>query len=211
MKKSYRIICRLVIIIAIMLQSVACSTMNLKQYPVPPINLYDKSKSIEGVSAIAQPLLDKKKSKEYFGVDLLQKNILAINLSVINNNPDVSFTLPSESINITQINSNDLINNPEKGGQEAGKAIGVVGALLISPLFMAIAAQLLSDASIIKENFEAKMLRTKTIDPGQSVSGFSYFNWADLKDIDKVNICFKLIDPLADRYFPFCLNVDLRR
>lgn len=211
MKKNYRIICRLVIIVGIMLQSVACSTMNLKQYPVQPINLYENSKSIEGVSVVAQPLLDKKRSKEYFGVDLLQKDILAIYLSVINNNPDVSFTLPSESIHITQINSNDLINNPEKESQEAGEGIAMVGALLISPLFIAIAAQQLSDASIIKENFEAKMFRTQTIDPGQSASGFSYFKWADFKEIDKANVCFKLIDPLASRSFPFCLNINLRR
>jgi len=189
----------------------ACSTMNLKQYPEPSLGLFDNSRSVNGVLTYAQPLLDEKRGEEYFGVNLIQKGILAVYLSVKNNNPNASFTIPAESIYISQIETNDLTNNPEKGDQELGEGTAIVGALLINPLFLAIGAQQLSDASIIKENFAAKRFRTKTIDPGQNASGFSYFNWTDFKKLDRATICFDLIDPLADKTFPFCQKINLRR
>jgi hypothetical protein len=185
--------------------------MNLKQYPDPSMSLFENTRSVNGVLAFAQPLLDGNEAKEYFGVNLLEKNILAVYLLIKNDNPNVSFTIPAESIYISKAENKDLANNPEKDSQDAGEALTIAAVLLGGPLFVVLAGPQFSDASIIKENFEAKMFRTKTIDPGQKASGFSYFNWQHFKELDKGNICFELIDPLAGKSFPFCQNIDLRR
>jgi len=189
----------------------ACSTMSLKQYPEPPMNSFINSGSVNGVYAVAQPLLDEKTSKECFGVNLQQKEIMAVYLSVKNNNPNASFIIPAESIYISEIEANDLGNSPEKDVQEVGQALNIC-ALPFSPVLpFILGVQQLSDAAIIKENFEAKRFRTKTIDPGQIASGFSYFNWEYLKELDNANVCFKLINPVADKSFTFCKNINLRR
>lgn len=190
---------------------VACSTMTIKQYPEPPNSLFENAKTIEGVTAVAQPLLNQEDLKNYFGVNLLEKGILPIYLVVKNDNPHDSFILTTESVQIQLEGNKNSIEDPAREKQEAGEAIGLAGAILVSPLLLSVAIQQLSSASIIEENFESKKFRTKTIDPGQQVSGFLYFRWDDLKIAEKVRICFQLVDPLADKSFPFCLKIILRR
>ncbi len=80
------------LLVSVLIFNVACSTMSLKQYPIPSMNLFENSKSINGVSTVVQPLLDDEKGIEYFGVNLLQTGTLAIYLSIKNSNPNVSFT-----------------------------------------------------------------------------------------------------------------------
>lgn len=190
---------------------VDCSTMELKKYPEPSMDSFKNSKSLNGVSVIAQPLLDGEKCEEYFGVNLMKRNILAVFLSVKNDNENVSYTIPDKSIYISNIETKALINNPEKGDEDAGEGAAIAGLLLLSPLLFAVSDQQISDASIIKENFEVKRFRTKTIDPGQSTSGFSYYSWAELKKLDKANICIELIDSIADKSFTTCQVINLRR
>ena len=191
----------------------ACSTMTLKQYPEPSDDLFDNSKPINGVVAFAQPLLDENESKDYFGVNLIKNGILAIYLSIRNQNQNTSFTIPAEAIHISEVENNASDFKPEQGHVDAARTASIASAILMSPLLFCIGidAQQYSNASIIKENFEAKRFRTKTIDPGQKASGFSYFEWKNIKDHNKLNICFSIIDPLVDKTFSTCQIIHIRR
>jgi hypothetical protein len=185
--------------------------MDLEQYPNAPSNLLGKTPSRNGVSVAAQPLLGEKESKAYFGVDLIKNDILAVHITVRNDNANKSYLVPADSLQITQRNAVDNVNTPEDGDQQAGEAIGVASVVLISPALLAVAVQQLSDASIIKENFEAQKFRTTTIDPGETVGGFSYFNWAKVEMIDSPELCLKLVDTVENASFPYCLEVAVRR
>jgi len=210
MKRINNIIIQRALLSGVIFGLISCSTMNLKQYPQASPILFQNTQPKNGISIVAQPLLDGMESKEYFGVDLIEKGILAINITIRNDNPSISYMVPADSVRITQINSVNIINDPESEDQQAGEVAGMAGAVLISPLLFAVAAQQLSDASIIEENFEANKLRTTTIDPGETVAGFSYFNWDMVKAIDTPHLCVKVINPVEDISFPYCLDFSVK-
>lgn len=202
----------LLIITSILMGLNACSTMQLKEYPESSIDIFQKAKSIEDVSATAQPILEQDISEDYFGVDLLEQGILAVYLSVKNDNLNTSFIVPAESIYLADVKSeNSTAYDPGKEDMAIAKPFATVGSLLVSFPLLWVAAQQSSDAYTIRENFGVKEFRTKTIDPGQRASGFSYFDWKSFKEIDEANICFKLIDPVDNRSFPYCININLRK
>lgn len=187
----------------------SCTTMQLSRYPEASPNAFGKSTPKNGVSVVAQPLLDKELTKKYFGVDLIDKKTLAVHLTIRNENPSVSYTVRAENIAITsQINANTT-GRPSAGSQDVGEAIGVAGAVLLSPLLLAVAVQQLSNASIIEENFEAKRLRTRTIDPGQQAGGFAYFNWEQVKTLQVPELCVELMDTATRAALPYCVGLSL--
>jgi len=211
MRQSSNIVMRGAICGSAMLGLISCSTMNLKQYPEASAAQLQNAQSTNGISVVAQPLLGEKESEEYFGINLLESGILAVHLTIRNDNPHKSYMLPMDSVQIAQGEDAGKLYEPEKQDQEAGEAIGVAGAVLISPLLLAVAVQQLSDASIIRTNFETKKLRTSTLDPEKRVAGFSYFDWQRVKALEAPYFCLKVVDPLEDVSFPYCININMRR
>ncbi len=189
----------------------ACSTMMLGQFPLPPNSMYRESIELKGISIVAQPILTQEESEEYFGVDLIKSGILAVHLSINNNIPDTSFILFADSVHVAVATGNSVIGSPERGDEEIGEAAMVVGAMLISPVLLAVAVQQLSDATIIKENFDRKKIKTTTIEFGENVHGFSYFPIGILNNREVINVCFKLIDSVNDKPIPICIVTNLEK
>ncbi len=187
-----------------------CTTMQLERYPEASPNSVTESGRKNGISLLAQPLLDKEASKKYFGVDLLDKGILAIHLTIRNENPSSSFMVHGEDVRVTDRPTAGTSSRPEGASQDAG-VVSAVGGVLMSPLLLAVAIQQLSDASVIEENFEAKRLRTKTLDPGQHVAGFAYFNWEQIKERKAADLCVDVVESVGRVSFPFCVLVDFDR
>jgi len=191
--------------------------MELKKYPEPSNDIFKSSKTIKGISAVAFPLLDESKNEEYFGVELLDKGILAVYISIMNNNPNTSFLLSADSVRIAHKKPGNMEKlNPSSIEKEIGDAATGSGALFLGTGALVVAAPLIilgavesSDASIIKENFDLNKLQTKTIDPGERASGFSYFKWVDYEEITEASICFELNEPIKNVSFFYCLNIDL--
>ena len=211
MKKNHTLRIQSALLGTAMLALISCSTMNLERYPEASPMLFGNATSTNGLSVVVQPLLDSKKSKQYFGVDLIENGILAVHMTIRNNSPGTSYLIPADSVRIAERTDADPVDNPETGNQRSGEVIAVAGAALISPVLLAVAAQQLSDASIIKENFEANRFRTTTVDPGETVGGFLYFNWKILKPIDTPRLCLQAINTIEDRSFPYCLNFSVKR
>ena len=206
------------IFISFLLGINACSTMQLKKYPEPSMDLFKNAKLIEGVSAIAVPLLDEDESEEYFGVELLDKDILAIYLSIQNNNPDTGFMIPAESIQIAEFKEKNSSNSkPGKESESTGEGALTIGAAslvlvpVLAPILLPVGVQQMSDATIIKENFKSKQFRTRTVSPGGNASGFVYFKMSDFKNLNSAHICFELKDPIKNKTIPYCLKIDLRQ
>ena len=186
----------------------SCSTVTFSQFPQPPINLYNKSNTLEGISTVAQPLLNDLESKEYFGVPLLENNILAVYISIINNS-DRNLLLSYETINIDGFYlERDQIN--QQNAMDSGGGLAVAGAVIGAVPLIMLGEKQVRDSILIDHNFKSKMLRSTTIDSGETVSGFCYFNWNILKDSSDAKVCLKLLDTVANEDFPLCLNATLR-
>lgn len=189
----------------------ACSTMVLQKYPAPNMNKFEAGKEVEGVSAFAQAILDEKEGEQYFGVNLIEKEILAIYLSVKNQHSSTTFILPAESVHITEIEKDPpSVMDPGRDSKKAGEALSWAGAALLGPLLLAAGVQQLSDSTIIKENFEANRFQSTTLEPGEEASGFLYFQWKEFKNRDKANLCFDLVNPMRAQLSSFCLSVDVK-
>lgn len=191
MIKNIKVTILSVLLSGSMLGLTSCSMSALKQYPGASEVLFQNAESKNGISVVAKLLLEEE-SKEYFGINLLDNGIYAVHLTIRNDNPENSYIVSVES---------EQVNDPSSGTKQVGE-----GVVLISFL---VGVKLLSDATIIKENFEAKKLRTATIDPGEKISGFSYYKWEGIKEIDTLHICLNVANPIINISFPYCLDVTI--
>ena len=214
-------------------------TMKLKAFNEPEQSKYQSSPHVPDLLVYTKPMLDDSEAVRYFGVNLLRKNILAIYVSVWNNNQINNFIISEDSIKITQIKADSTVKRPEKASEDAANtAIGVhiathaaaVGVLASGPavtyptwiasgVIVAVpiaeigipifASQLQSNASVIKENFEVNKFKSTTLEPGEKESGFIYFNWDELKGYDEVNLCLYLKESMSMNIYQPCFNVSL--
>jgi hypothetical protein len=188
----------------------ACSTVSFKQYPCPSDKLFESSSTILGVSAIAEPMLKEEDQVTYFGVNMIEKGLLPIYLAVKNNNHEDAFILCSESITMQSEKDVSTANNAITENNQLQSILNTTALICMSPLLALIAEEVASKKGIIGNNLELNRFRTKTISPGQQVSGFLYADWNKINSKDKVDICFQLLNPETEKSFPYCLNIFLR-
>lgn len=162
--------------------------------------------------------MSKELTKKYFGVDLIDKNLLAVHLIIRNDNPAVSYIVQPERITITKQGYNNVSDKPGSKSQSTGELVNVPvleavvrGVLFGPPAALGALHQYVSDASIVEENFEAKRLRTKTVDPGQQTAGFIYFNWEQVKALMAPELCIELTNLGTQTAQPHCVSVNLSR
>ncbi|MEW6600968.1 MAG: hypothetical protein AB1499_08350 [Nitrospirota bacterium] len=187
----------------------ACSHVSIQQYPIPADKSFESSSAIEGVSAIAKPLLSRDDQLTYFGTDMMGKGILPIYLAVKNNNNEDSFILKSDSITLQSDEGNSSKDTPATEMINNSQNMMAVTAVL-SPLLFIAADMSESNARVIDDNFESNKFRSKTLNPGQMASGFLYLSWDKFKDKDHTNMCFLLSNPVSDKSYPYCLNISLK-
>ncbi len=231
MIKRYEIVCQVVFGIIVVFSVVACSTMDLKDYPEAKEGVLTDTRKINGVSIVAQPLLDDEESQRYFGVDLTDKNILAVHVTIRNDDKYNSYLVFDDALHISQKKDIDIVNSPEKDSQIAADraiatsfvltplliadiflqndVLGVAGAVLL-PL-VAFSIQQNSDASIIKEKFEVNKFHTGTLDPGETMAGFTYFDLSEVESIDTPRLCIDILNSIENYEFPYCLDLSVDR
>jgi hypothetical protein len=166
-----------------------CATMQLPEYKTQSLKPYMLSYVEDGLSVAIHPLIKREESEQYFGLDLLAVNVLAVHVVAENRNSLVSFVLSKNQVSLhtegvlaDQNPQRDQLVS-ESGGQSltmAGAAVAGAGViftpLLIAALPLVFAgAKQFSDADVIKHNFAVKELQTNTLSPGESAEGFVYF------------------------------------
>lgn len=190
--------------------AISCSTMTLQKFPQPAEASFVKSTSANDVSVFFKPMVNEKDCKKYFGTNLIDMGILAIYLSIKNNSQKSSYLIPAESIKLSTRDYNGQTFYPTN--EDNKNPLGIhFSDLVIASVFTNLAVQQYSDATIIHENFKSVRFRTKTIDAGKSASGFAYFNLTDIKKIEKLKICFRIVDPIADQSTVTCENIGIER
>ena len=196
----------------------SCSTMKLEKYEIYQNTNYIESSNAQGLFLFAKPMMNKADLKKYFGVDLLKNNILPVYISVWNKNPNISYIIYEESFRILQATSKDKTFQPESEDEKLGEfsEVALYPVYIIPELIVPLApiasfsSQQYSDAEIIKDNFEEKKFRTTTLEPYEKKSGFVYFNLKDIKNYNKIDMCFKNIEAITSNYSESCFDVPLQ-
>ena len=188
----------LVLLVAVL--AGGCASYTAKE--IVPTNI-DEDKVIrsdkDDISVIAFPLVSEKDCKEYFDEDLLDKNILAVYLTVVNNNQE----------NIKFISSNlegkksDFAANPLPEG-DVYKSIrrGYTGKSLLwmfTTWYVGGAISTMHTKSInnkIEADLRDKILKFGDLKPKESIHGFLWFKLPDTAMSTKAtarNLVLKLL------------------
>ena len=158
-----------------------CS-MSLPEYPGVAVNQC-RCRTEKGPLALAaRPLTQKDEVKQYFGVDLLARDVLPVCLVVANTSGTSSFVVDRAKVSLAG-GAQDSGDDKEKSKGETGEVIATAGAvalvagpLVAAPVAMLIGSKMSSDAQMVQQNMRAKQLDRHTVSPGESVQGFVYFD-----------------------------------
>lgn len=182
-----------------------CSASRLPDYPIKPVTEYGLSKSEGGVTVAVHPMTDPKECENYFGMNLLKSDLLAVLVAVENKSADASYIIQKDSIRIVDareaLEGRSAVGNPD-AANAVGGAVGV--SILVSPLtalvLIPIAVNMTSNAAETRRNFAAKELHQETISPGVTKRGFAYFQLPkDRPDPMKTRLRLELLDPMASK------------
>ena len=152
----------------------ACSAKRLPDYTPQPINHYNHNTQ-NGLTVAIYPMTQKTEIKEYFGTDISEYGILPVFVLAQNQNSEKNFIIQKKEIELLDVEKAQ--NTSENVGDRSGEseAIGVAGAVLLSPALIIIDVMLESQAAEIKRNFRTKEFQQAVISPGSTTSGFVYF------------------------------------
>ena len=118
-----------------------------------------------------QPIEDLNDQKNYFSSDLKQKGFIPIYIVIEDQSSSDSFLFDKSSIKV------GVGVAPGAGPNVASKSVEtlqVVSALAISPVGIIIGAKLAKDEAAVQTNLVKKEVRSSTLSPGASISGFLY-------------------------------------
>jgi hypothetical protein len=171
--KCFRVGVALVTMIAFL---AGCSAKRLPDYSPLPAHQYSQKETLGDLTVAIYPMTQETEIKEYFGMNLLSADILPVTIVVENRNPELHFILRKDEIKLVNQSTQrfDRSNNPETVGSSTGeKTVGAIA--LLSPLAAGMMIGMISNAAEMKRNFAMKEFQQATISPGETKSGFVYF------------------------------------
>ena len=129
----------------------------------------------EGVRVTAEVFADRDRCKTYFKLPNAYANGLAILFVKAENlSPRESLILQHSNLRLL-IEGSGASEGNTKQNMAAGEATAIAGAAIVSMPLLFLGASLISQASVVQENFVKQEFRDDTIPPGASASGFLYF------------------------------------
>jgi hypothetical protein len=121
----------------------------------------------------ADPIFQSSRSREFFDTDLPAKGILAVYVVVNNETSDSTFLVARECFSLRGGTNVDDRSAPRSTAP--GTVITWAGAVLISLPIALIGGGIVVEADNIQINYRRKALQAQSVAPGQSTSGFLYF------------------------------------
>jgi hypothetical protein len=166
------------VIIAVLLFAPGCR-------PVPKLTIAYHSTSraavfsgqANGLIVTVDPIVDPARSEEYFDTNALDSHLLPIHVEARNSNPNVSFLLQKKNISFF-LGENTVAGAASTAPDvhsTAGDALVISGAILVSGPLLIAGILMTRNAGSVQHNFTTAELRDQTLSPGQTVSGFVYF------------------------------------
>jgi len=164
------------------LASIGCATLKLPEYPTRAPDEYPFVGTSDGLRVSLDPLVVSKTSEAYFGTDVLVQGILPVFVHVENSHPTKSFVVSRAHVQLRggpAAVGGTSKENPAAEPGRGGEAVAVVSAVLLSPIGIAMAGKMISDADVITHNLAVRELQTHTLSPGKAAKGFVYFRVRD--------------------------------
>ena len=155
-----------------------CAMKKVENYraAAPPASAGTREQN--GLRFTVSPILDKKETKKYFGLDALRAGILILRLHVENRSPTSTVLLRKQNMTLVADRGS---GQEEQSAQQierrsrTGEALGTAGVAVMSIPVLITSIKLISDASVIQHSFMSKEFRDQTLSPGRSADGFLYF------------------------------------
>ena len=140
------------------------------EYPVRRIEEYSLRQSNAGLTVAIEPMDDVQKQKEYFKFETRSKGFVPVFIILQYDRGDNSVILKKENVGFT-IADSGTVQTVAKVGVQPGEKQLVATDLIISPM---LAGAQMAWASERQQNIITKELRSQSVSPGGSVSGFVY-------------------------------------
>lgn len=200
--------CILILFAAITLSAslAGCSAKRLPDYTPSPLHEYSNKSVQEGLTIAIQPMTNEEEIKRYFGIDLLEKNVLPIFIVMENQSSKSSFVLTKKDIGLS--NEEDQGSSPSNGStsspvsrsdEEVAAAMAIV--TVFGPLF---SAGMESFNAEVERNFAMKEFQQATLSPGNKESGFVYFRIPEsTHDTNRWRVQIKAFDLTKRARLPF--------
>lgn len=220
----------LLIIFLPMMTGCALPWVKISEVPIKPATQYKFCFEQEGLVIAVDPFFEEERLKTFFGTDLLKHGILPILVVTENHDPKSGYLLEKKAFSLAmkvqqQADTKEGIDpslpkstrvNPLQSGPVAvlGLATAVLapGLVLLSlPVLVPVdmhAKKIEGDIRKINENLNNKGFVDRTIFPGESHSGFVYFQVQDTETVKNVSIMLiKAKGIVSDKELDFVLKI----
>ncbi len=197
-----------------------CTAQRLPDYSPRSAQQYPHKETQNDLTVAIHPMTQESEVEQYFGTNLLADDILPVVIVVENRNPELHFVIRKEEIKLVNQSAQrfDRSSNPETVGSTTSEktAGALAGAgLLIFPVlgFVAVGmtGKVSSDAEV-RRNFAMKEFQQTTISPGDSKSGFVYFQLPKPADSPaQWRFQIQAIDVKNKSSLPFIYDFDWKR
>jgi hypothetical protein len=159
---------------AILLLS-AEAAQKFPEYPVRSASEYSSCQTKNGITVAIEPVGDGEKQKKYFGAKFESQGFLPVLVVLENASKGSSMLLRKDLVTYGIDGDQSRSAAGEFSARsKSGEAVAVAGFAAISVPAMVIGLKLIAAASEVKQNILVKELRSQTIAPGKSGSGFLY-------------------------------------
>jgi hypothetical protein len=129
-------------------------------YPVRPAEEYANKVIVKGFIVAVQPLEDVSEQKTYFGTNLNRRGILPVLIVIRNTSASETCLVDESEVGLGQ--GQELTG---KGARKTASKLGSGGLLDLS---------LVREVTNVRDNLVRRELRSGTLAPGRTISGFVY-------------------------------------
>ncbi len=128
-----------------------CTALKLPEYTIKSSDQHLLSQTNDGLFVTVEFFYDEEKIQQYFGINLLEKNILPVFILANNHNSSSSFLLFKEKFSLNKSNDKEQMQptNTTSVSSSTGEGVAIAGAALISMPLLFIGAKMIADTSVI--------------------------------------------------------------
>lgn len=167
--------------ILLMVVAVGCTTVSVREHPLPDRAQLSSVREEGGVWVGAEPYSDAERQRSYLGEDFGPIGAIPVLVILRNNGPASRLLRPQEirlrlrnGMSTTETGpeiSSSFSRQPGSNAEGAAAVFGLVGAIAA----LSVAASESKAARVRAENFSRKSLRRGVMNPGETWHGFVYF------------------------------------
>ena len=155
---------------AIFLLNVLAVAQKFPDYPTKAASQYSSCQTKDGIRVAIEAVADKDEQKKYFGANLGSQGFLPVFVIVENTLENSSVLLKRDRVTY-HLEGKSESDKKVSVNSTSGQVLAIAGA---GGALMFVGLKMMADASKVRQNIFMRELRTATVSPGKSFSGFLY-------------------------------------